>query len=428
MMKLPVLLVLALPVLYTEGSCMNRTSIPQLNCLMTAASNLALRLQDGCALIRDTLASLLYSGKTFLLNPGLEDRVPKIPANRSTNQALPTPPEIEDKLGRVPSIKFDKTNLEWQIFNGSIPNGAVYINNQYVGRYDYVCQFFGQAGFYNPSMGPYCYYSFKGKEYVSSLLWPFEILVNKDNFELMEWKDGSYGSVPQNAVRTCSGCDIYVGKNEYGLGKVVVKDKVFYLPYNGDEYWYYSYQVLSISKDIYSEDMFDVKYKTDGVKVIDYPPETMCKSFITNYECQSVTATATVSKTIQVEQTWATSFSITLGVKTSVTAQIPSILSTGIEFSLEKTLQFTEGTTYTESTTHTVSVEVSVPPNHSCRVSLVGYKYGADIPYSARLKRTYINGGISWTPISGNYSSAQMGEVRGVVDPCKPVPDPTPCP
>ncbi|XP_028434994.1 natterin-3 [Perca flavescens] len=381
-MTLPVLLLLALPVIYTE----------------------------------------------VLLNQSLEDRVPKITANRSTNQALPTPPDIEDKLDRVPSIKFDKTNLEWQIFNGSLPNGAVFINNQYVGRFDYVCQFFGQAGFYNHGMGPYCYYTFRGKEYVSSLLWPFEILVNKDNFELMEWKDGYSGSVPQNAVETCSGCNIYVGKNEYGLGKVVVKDKVFYLPYDGDEYWYYSYQVLSISKDIYSEDMSDVKYKTDGVKVIDYPPEIMRKSFITNYECQSVTATATVSKTIQVEQTWDTSFSITVGVKTSITAQIPSILSTGIEFSVEKKLQFTEGTTYTESTTSSVSVEVNVPPNHSCRVTLVGYKYGADIPYTARLKRTYNNGGISWTSISGNYSSVQMGEVRGVVDPCEPVPDPTPCP
>ncbi|KAF1372707.1 hypothetical protein PFLUV_G00269050 [Perca fluviatilis] len=88
MMTLPVLLLLALPVIYTE----------------------------------------------VLLNPSLEDRVPKITANGSTNQALPTPPDIEDKLDRVSSIKFDKTNLEWQIFNGSLPNGAVFINNQYVGR------------------------------------------------------------------------------------------------------------------------------------------------------------------------------------------------------------------------------------------------------------------------------------------------------
>ncbi|XP_074495625.1 natterin-3-like [Sebastes fasciatus] len=375
-----------------------------------------------------TLPSLSSAilNSVLLLDPSLEDRVPNITANESTNQALQTPAEIENKLDRSSSFNLDQTNLEWQIFNSSLPKGAISIYNKYVGRFDYVCQFWCMAGFYNPNIGPYCFYTADGKEYFS-LFWPFEILVNKDNFEFMEWKDGSYGSVPPNSVKTCIG-EVYVGKNEYGLGKVDVKDKVFYLPWKGSEYWYKTYQVLTFNKDIYTEDIFDVKYKTDGVKIIEYPPETMDKSSITNHESQSVTGTATLSKTTQVEHRWDTSFSITLGVKTTITAGIPSIFSTGIEFSAETTVQFTKGTTYTESVTHTVSVECTVPSNYSCSFSMVAYKYGADIPYTARLSRTYSNGETTWTSISGTYNSVQMGEIKAVVDRCEPVPDPTPVP
>ncbi|KAM6943780.1 natterin-3-like isoform 1-T1 [Lycodopsis pacificus] len=368
----------------------------------------------------------LYAESVLFLDPGLGDRVPNITANGSTSQALPTPVEMKTKLDRYSSFNIYQTNLEWQIFNRSLPKGAISIHNQYVGRVDYVCQFLCNAGFYSPGIDPYCHYSYKGKEY-NSFLWPFQILVNKDNFEIMEWKDGSYGSVPQNSVSTCSK-GVYVGMDEYGLGKVDVKDKVFYLPWEGSEYWYNTYQVLTFSKDIYSEHLSDVKYTMDGVKPIEYPPETMRKSSVTNYQCQTVTATATISKTYQVEQRWDTSFSITVGVQTSITAGIPVIGSAGIEFSEETTLQFTTGTTYIESTTHTVAVECKVPSNYSCGVNMVGYKYGADIPYTARLTRTYSNGDTTWTSISGTYKGVQMGEVRAVVDPCEPVPDPTPCP
>ncbi|XP_054467723.1 natterin-3-like [Anoplopoma fimbria] len=191
------------------------------------------------------------------------------------------------------------------------------------------------------------------------------------------------------------------GKNKYGLGKVSVKDKAFFLPWKGSQYWYKYYQVLTFNKDIYGEEMSDVKYKTDGVKPIEYPPETMRKSAITNKSCQTVTGTATLSKTIQVEQRWDISFFMTLGIKISITAGIPIIVSTGIEFSAETTLQFTKGTTYIESTTHTVSVQDNVPPNHSCNVSMVGYKYGAEIPYTARLSRNDSNRETTWTSISG---------------------------
>ncbi|XP_077942514.1 natterin-3-like [Gasterosteus aculeatus] len=368
----------------------------------------------------------LHTESALFLDPSLGEKVPNITANGSRNQSRPTPLEIETKLDRYSSANIDRTNLEWQFFNRSVPKEAVSIYNRYVGRTDYVCQFWCNAGFYSPGVDPYCHYSHKGKEF-NSFLWPFEILVNKDSFELLEWKDGSYGSVSPHSVKTCSN-EVYVGKNDYGLGKVDVVDQAFYLPWEGSEYWYRYYQVLTISKDIYSENLSEVKYNTLGVKPIAYPPETMRRSAVSNYQCQTVKATATISKMNQVEHRWDTSYSITVGVEASITARIPEIYSATIGFSEETTHEFTKGTTYIESTTHTVSVECEVPPNYSCGVSMVGYKYGAVIPFTAHLNRTYNIGETKSMSISGTYEGVQMTEVRVVVDPCEPVPDPTPCP
>ncbi|XP_031696264.1 natterin-3-like [Anarrhichthys ocellatus] len=364
----------------------------------------------------------------LLLNPSLEERVPDITAEESKDidiSGISTVlAGIENNLDRSLSLSFDQTNLKWQTFDGSLPNGAVSIYNEYVERIDYVSKYGSQAGFYNPDMGPHCRYPYGEKEYLGS---PFEILVNKDDFEFLEWKDGSYGSVPPNSVKTVSNNDIYVGKNRYGLGKVDVKNQAFFLPWKGSEYWYKTYQVLTFNKDIYSEDISDVKYKTDGVAIIKHPPETMTKATLVNKDCHAATLTATLSTKIQVEQRWDTSFSLTVGIKTTITAGIPIIASTEIEISASTTFQFTKGTTYTESKEHQVAVECKVPPNHSCSVSLVGYKYEADIPYTARLHRKYSNGDTTWTSISGTYKRVQVMEVQSEVDRCEPLPDAKPC-
>ena len=132
----------------------------------------------------------------------------------------------------------------------------------------------------------------------------FQILVNKDNFELLEWKDGSHGGVPQNSIKTCNNNDLYVGKNQYGLGVMQTKYGGFFLPYGDTVYYYTSYQILTFNTDVYSEQITDVKYNTDGVDIVKYSPETMRTSAITNHECQPVTGTATLTKTSQVEHRW----------------------------------------------------------------------------------------------------------------------------
>merc|ERR1712168_180469 len=218
------------------------------------------------------------------------------------------------------------------------------------------------------------------------------------------------------------------GKNKYGLGKVVPQYEAFFLPWEGDEIWYKSYQVLTVNRDAYSQRISNVKYFIDEVEIFQYPPETMRISGVTNNECQNVVKTVTISKTTEVETTWNIGRSTMLGITAGITAKIPLIGSGGIEFTGEKTLQFNRGTTMVEALSHSVSVQLTVPPNHSCTVRMEGRKITADIPYTACLSRTYRNGDTQWTSIAGTYDGVQIGEVRAVVDRCEPVANALPCP
>ncbi|XP_068558893.1 natterin-3-like [Cebidichthys violaceus] len=377
------------------------------------------------ASLQDIVKKSTQHRKASLLNPELEGKVPEPTGNQVVSGPL-TPADLEQQQDLPSSFVFgDNVNLEWLTWGGSVPNSAVAIYNGYTERTDYVCKYKCEAGFYNPSLGPYCRYPYGDSEYYAP---EFEILANKDNFEFLEWKEDSYGSVPQYSVRTCPGVGIYVGKNKYGLGKVVPQFEAFFLPWEGDEYWYKKYQVLTINRDAYSQHITDVKYAIDDVAIFQYPPETMRISGLTNNECQTVMKTVTISKTTEVETTWNIGRATMLGITGSISAKIPFIGSGGIELSGEKTLQFSRGTTVVESLSHSVSVELTVPPNHSCRVRMEGRKIKADIPYTARLSRTYRNGETQWTSISGTYDGVQIGEVRAVVDRCEPVLDTLPCP
>ncbi|XP_061836446.1 natterin-3-like [Nerophis lumbriciformis] len=354
----------------------------------------------------------------------LRDVVPDTSA-RMPHQVYPVTPKISRAMGELPSAEFERTNLEWQQWTGSVPNGAVSIYNGYMSRFDYVCKHKCNSGYYNTDQGDYCVFPYGGKALQSA---DFTLLVNKDNFEILEWKEGAYGSVAWNGVKTCQDEDIYVGKNEYGLGKVQVSHRVFYLPYNGWEYHYKKpYQFLVIHEDVESERLMDVKYYTEGVPVVEHPPEMLKNDTVQNSACDEATLSDTLTKSTKVEHKWENNYSLSLAGSTSITTKIPCITSAGIQFNMEANLMFTTGTTYSETTSHSIKVQTPIPPGHSCIIHMVAKKYGAEIPYTAKLRRTYNNGETKWTTITGTYKSIQITEVQAVVSRCEPLPNVKPC-
>ncbi|XP_060895065.1 natterin-3-like [Labrus mixtus] len=311
-----------------------------------------------------------------------------------------------------------------QSLASKFPSGAVSFYNSYTKRTDYVCKYGCSAGFFNPSKGLHCHFPYSGEE---RLGYPFEILVNKGNFEILEWKGDSWGGVPEHSVTTCLGQDVYVAKNKYGLGKMHSIHKAFFLPWEGKEYWYKHYQVLTINKRFYKESMYNVIYNTN-VKVTEHPPQIMVQSTITNKECLPVTKTFSLSKKYQEERRWDTSTATTAGISSSITAEIPFIGSLGITLQTAITVQVSSGETVTKSTTYTGSVEQTIPPNHSCKLHMVGHKYEANIPFTARLRRTYDDGRTTEVSISGTFKGVNMGGIHTIVDRCEPLPNARPCP
>nr|XP_020450998.1 natterin-3-like [Monopterus albus] len=345
---------------------------------------LLLLLALSWASLQDTVGTSSQPRDASLLNPNLEDRVPEITVNTLTTrrQLHLHPAKFEQKrLIQLSSSVSDYGKLkrqEWFHNSSSVPNGTVSIYNENAQRIEYVCHYNCYCGFYNPDLGSCRYTSDSFMFHTNS----FHLLVNEDNFEILEWKDTFDSSLP---VSTCSDLNRYVGENKHSLMPVMPRSDP---------------QV---------------------------PPETIRVSAITNNDCSPVSKTTTLSKTNRVEKRWDVGGSITAGVKTTFSAGIPSIASGGVEVSVEVTFQASGGHTYVEQVQHSISVKLDVPPNHSCKVRLLGYKYKADIPFTARLTRTCKSGATTSTSISGTYNSVEVGEVRAVVDRCEPVPDARPC-
>ncbi|KAM9858656.1 natterin-4-like [Aulostomus maculatus] len=346
-----------------------------------------------------------------------QEKFPKVHPNASA-EALPLTPEIESELNHSPSAEFNGTDLEWQAWTGSLPEGAVSIYNGYAGHFDYVCKFFCESGFYSPEKGPFCYFPHGQFVYATPT---FDILVDKDYFEFLQWTDGVCGGVSTYAIQTCTGEEKYVGKNRYGLGKVDVDRKGFILSLGKEAYWYSHYKVLEANKDVRSEHLLDVVYDSEGAEVEKLPPEILHRTSVSNYGADPVTSNVTISKTTQVEHAWRTDFSVGSGLSTSISTVVPQISSAGIDLSGDEvTLVFTDDDTYIESVYHSDSSMITVPPLSSCDVFLVGTRYKDDLPYKARLSRTYINRESTWTSISGMYSSAQVRDVHSEVQ-CQPL-------
>ncbi|CAJ1069691.1 natterin-4-like, partial [Xyrichtys novacula] len=208
--------------------------------------------------------------------------------------------------------------LEWLPWNNSLPNGVVSVYNEDAGRTEYVCKYKCFTGHYNPN-------NKSPKKYAGA---EFAILVNRDNFETLEWKDGSYGLAPNNSVRACSGEDVYVGRNEHGLGRVDIQKKLLIVSKRGSQYLCKKYQVLTVNDKIISQQIDSVRYITDESKIFNFPPEIIHKTTTSNYECHPVEKKNALFKSYQVTQWWDTDVSANIAFKTFI---VPLITSFGVE-------------------------------------------------------------------------------------------------
>ncbi|CAH2328155.1 Hypothetical predicted protein [Pelobates cultripes] len=323
-------------------------------------------------------------------------------------------------------IYYGHINLKWVTWSGSLPNGAVSIKNEHMGgRIDYVCsQQSCSTGYYSPSAGSFCYYPRNGKEYRTS---SFKILVNEDNFELIQWQSGSYGSYPlDNPIGRCPG--VYVGKNQYGLGKFIPSSKVFFLPFSGSEYTYDYYEVLHLYANYHTQYIQNLNYNTNRIVYSSQPIQVLTSSKVINNFCQKMKKVVSLSKTTVNDQKWDIQRPTKDGVTSKLITQVPYLSGNSITFMSSEDIEWREGVSHSKTQTHTKSIEISVDPNHECDLVLQGRIMLANMPFNAELSRFYQNGEKRSTIIQGMFYNEQTDEVAIFNKGCRRIPNSAPCP
>ncbi|KAF1398641.1 Natterin-4, partial [Spheniscus mendiculus] len=117
------------------------------------------------------------------------------------------------------------------------------------------------TGAYTPERGPFCFFPYGEWEQSTP---DFKVLVNVGGFEVLDWVDDFFGSVPKDAVEGCPSVDIFVGRNCYGLGKVSKEQRAAFMMVDGMEVWYKWYQVLVVKKGPADVTISDVHYNMSG--------------------------------------------------------------------------------------------------------------------------------------------------------------------
>lgn len=326
----------------------------------------------------------------------------------------------ESKLRIDIDYSADTSNLKWvPLKDKEIPSDAVSIFNDYTSRRDFVCRAndYCTFGFLNEGRGHLCFFPFRGYELQTD---HFDVLVNKDNFERLEWKPGSTVSDP--GIKFCE--ENFVGKNEYGLGDVF--KGYFYLPWQGKEIWYSSYDVLSINRDLFDVQYSNVTYSIDQVNRTHHLPFTIKASRVENHGDQEVLETVHMEVTTVKANSWDSTFSSSLAQSTTISAGIPDFASATVSIGAVVTVALSDGHLESESITQAQDVQVKVPPGFYCVVRMEGKKVEATIPYRGYVIKAYKDGKKLRTAVTGVYSGTQTSEINSEVERCQPLTTPAP--
>lgn len=240
-------------------------------------------------------------------------------------------------------------------------------------------------------------------------------LVNKDNFELLEWVPSSNGNVPPLAVQTCK--DVYIARTEDGIG-VILKNgrKRMHVPGTNPTH----YEVLTLNHDIESQFLNQAQYT---IKKDDVLSQTqVLRHFVAeNNACRAVTQQVVLEKSIETITKWDIGAALTVGMKIEGSLKIPFLADYGMSFSGEISLSGTYGQSNSEKTTHSIKIDLQVQPNEYCDMKILANTFSTNIPFTAVLTRTYKNKEVRITTISGTYTAQEVGEIKGIVERCKPL-------
>ncbi|XP_010150723.1 PREDICTED: natterin-4-like [Eurypyga helias] len=316
--------------------------------------------------------------------------------------------------------------LKWVAFEGKLPANAISSWNKYAERTEYVCStsVLGcNTGAYVPDRGPFCYFPYGEWEWKTH---DFKVLVNVGDFEVLDWVDDSFGGVPENAVVGCPSVDVFVGRNDYGLGKVSKDQRAAFMMVDGEEVWYKWYQVLVVKKGPANVTISDVRYNTSGV--VEHGEDvTLTKTVVRNEGCHGMRKAVTLEETTETEHDWNMDQRVFATVRGVLRAAILTFNRTGWGITSVTDIPWVGGASASEYVVHTHVVEEEVRPRTACAVALEGRRLDVHVPFTAQLTRDFGDHQPHRVAVMGWARSRAVVGVGASVKGCWTIADAPPC-
>uniref|UniRef100_A0A9J7X9A3 Uncharacterized protein n=1 Tax=Cyprinus carpio carpio TaxID=630221 RepID=A0A9J7X9A3_CYPCA len=242
-------------------------------------------------------------------------------------------------------------------------------------------------------------------------------LVNKDNFEMMEWKECTNQKIPPMSVETCNG--YFVAKNAFGYVRMTALS-LMKEPVNVPT------KVLTLNTDIKMQHLHVVEYLMSSVVTAEIL-EVLKHFQASNKNCKPAKHTVKLDQNIDKITSYQTGRTHKFGVNAeiSVNGTLPNITNIGGKLGLKYDYSRSRSNTASvvEKTLHSVGMEVEVPPNHSCTIDITSNTFTAEVPFTGEITRVYKNNKIHKTFINGTYIHQEVAELQTLVNPCQPLSD-----
>ncbi|KAL1251433.1 hypothetical protein QQF64_019229 [Cirrhinus molitorella] len=233
-------------------------------------------------------------------------------------------------------------------------------------------------------------------------------LVNKDNFEMMEWKKCPNRKIPPMSVEICDGQ--FIAKNEVGFTNITI------------EILTETTQVLTLNTDFKKQNLNIVEYLMSSVVTAE-KLEVLKQFQASNRNCKPSKHTLKFDHNIDKTISYQTGRTHKFGVNAEleVNATLPGIEKIGGKFGLkyDYSRPRSNATSEAEKTLHSVGMEIEVPPNHSCTTDIMSNTFMAEVPFTGEMTRIYKNNEIRKTFIHGTYIHQEVAEIQTLVNPCQ---------
>lgn len=297
--------------------------------------------------------------------------------------------------------------------------------NGYAKRMEYVCSTEVRGcntGAYTPERGPFCFFPYEEWEQSTP---DFKVLVNVGGFEVLDWVDDFFGSVPKDAVEGCPSVDIFVGRNRYGLGKVSKEQRAAFMMVDGMEVWYKWYQVLVVKKGPADVTVSDVRYNMSGA--VEHGEDvTLTKTTVRNEGCRGVRKAVTLEEATEMEHDWEMDERVFTTIRGVLRAALLAFTGTGWEVTNVTDIPWVGGASTSKYVVHTIVVE-EVQPQTACTVALEGRRLDVRVPFTAQLTRDFGDGQPHRVAATGWARSRAVVGVWASVKQCWPITDVPPC-